>query len=224
MDRYLDDKVPGALIPILKPLEVECTLYMLRLTPLDKYERTHVEAWLSTFTNNWVCAREDSKKAKLHFHITIYDVFEEESLREKIRAFLVLYFTEPAKRGDANKQYNLTVAESVEKAINYTVKELDITFGSGMDKKYMEARIKASFLKFDRTTFAKELEELKQRYKTTDSMKLGDFMEQFVLLKASYRQPINMNYIYQLAISCHVNKDPSYAERYVRNFLENKNV
>jgi len=224
MDRFVETKLSGALIPILKPLDVECTLYMLRLTPLERYERTDIEMWLNTFTENWVCAKENSKKAKLHFHITIFDSFEEETLREKIRSFLLSKFPEPPKRGDANKQYNLTVAESVDKAINYTVKELDITYGTGMDPEYMKLRLKASFIKFDKHTFAKELEDLKQLYKTTDKMKIGEFMERFVLLKASYRQPINMNYIYQLAISCHVNKDNSQAEMYVRAFLENKNI
>jgi len=223
MDRFLEDKPAGALIPILKPLEVECTLYMLRLTPLNQYVRAQIEDWLASFTANWVVARENSKKAKEHFHITIYDVLDEEELRGRIRSFLALYFTEPAKRGDANKQYNLTVAESVDKAINYTVKELDITYGSGMDKKYMDSRIKSSYLKFDKHTFAKAIDELKNTYKTTD-MTLQEFMIHFVKLKAQYRQPINLNYIYQTAIACQINREPKYAITYVEDFLHYKNL
>lgn len=223
MERFLEDKPAGALIPILKPLEVECTLYMIRLTPANKYARGHVEAWLNSFTANWVCARENSKKAKEHFHITVFDVFDEEEIRERIRTFLALYFTEPAKRGDANKQYNLTVAESVDKAINYTVKELDITYGSGMDKKYMESRIKSSYLKFDKHSFAKAIDELKQQYKSTD-MTLQEFMIHFVKLKATYRQPINLNYIYQTAIACQINREPKWATTYVEDFLHYKNL
>lgn len=217
------EKTPGGLIPILNPLDVECTLYMLRLTPDGRYSKTHIEAFLGSLTENWVCAKENSKKAKEHYHCTIYDSFEEDFVRTKIREFLGVYFTEPPKRGDANKQYNLTIADSVEKGINYTVKELEITYGKGMNPEYMDKRIKASFLKFDRASFQLKIEKLKKDFKES-YMSIGEFMEKFCILKSDYRQPINLTYVYQLAISCEINRDNKCAEKYVRNFLENKNI
>uniref|UniRef100_UPI0040481F8A hypothetical protein n=1 Tax=Shewanella sp. TaxID=50422 RepID=UPI0040481F8A len=163
LEEYFE-KREGGLIPILNPLNVECTLYMIRLTPDGRYNAVHIQKFLSSITDNWICARENSKKAKEHYHCTIYDRFEEEYVRSKIREFLLIYFPEPAKRGDANKQYNLTIADSVEKGINYTVKETDITYGKGMDPKYMEKRIKASFLKFDRASFQTKVEKLKKDF------------------------------------------------------------
>jgi len=223
LDDYLEMPERGGLIPILNPLNVECTLYMLRLTPFDKYNRTDVESFLSTITNNWICAKENSKKLTEHFHCTIYDDVEEELLREKIRTFLKIKFTDPAKRGDANKQYNLTVADSVEKGINYTVKELNITYGSGMNPEYINKRLKASFQKFDKAVFAKKLEDIKKIFKES-YQSIGELMERIVQLKAEYRQPINLIQIHQLALSCLVNRDPTQAENLVRRFLENKNL
>jgi len=216
-----------ALIPILKPLKVESTdkiyfMYMLRLTPLGKYSREDIIKWLASFTDNWVCGKEQSKKEVEHYHITIYDEFEEEELRVKIRAFLAIYFTEPAKRGDANKQYNLAVADSVDKAVSYSIKESTFDYGLGMNEEYMTLRAKAAYVKFDKRVFAEELETLKESFRVS-LMSLEDFMITFTNLKAKYRQPINMNNIYSLALSCQCNRDPGYAEGLVSRFLDSKN-
>lgn len=223
IEEFFDKKkTTEGLLPIINPLNVECTqLYMLRLTPQGKYDRTELESWLGSITDNWVCAKENSKKLVEHFHCTIYDDLEEDQLREKIRIFLKKHFTDAPKRGDANKQYNLTVATSVEKALNYTVKELQITYGPGMDPLYMDKRIKASFLKFDKGEFSNKLEDLKKNFKES-KMTLGDFMISFIQLKALYRQPINIGYAYQLALSCEVNRNPDVAEQYVSDYLNLK--
>ncbi|AXQ66576.1 MAG: putative replicase [Circoviridae sp.] len=233
MERYVDKglRPTGGLIPLLNPLKVksikepseegEYVLYMLRLTPMEQYTRDDVKVLLQGITDNWVLAKEDSKKAKEHYHITIYEQIDEEPLRTIIREFLKVYFPLPPKRGDANKQYNLTVADSVEKGINYTVKELDVEYGEGMNPEYIDKRIKASFIKFDRAEIAKRIDELKNNFKSSD-MSITQFMETFCLIKADYRQPINLNYIYQLAVACDINRDNTRVHHYVRSYLDNK--
>jgi len=50
-------------------------------------------------------------------------------------------------------------------------------------------------------------------------MTLGDMMTDVVKLKALYRQPINMNHVYQSCISFDVHNYPDKSEDYVREFL-----
>lgn len=219
-------KTPRALLPIIKPVKVkeysetatEWTQYMLRLSPLERYTSKEVLVWLKTFTEAWTLGTEKSTKEKLHFHITIYSSLEESELRKKINDFLNIQFPEPQKRGDANKRYNLTLASSVEKAVSYSIKDGDFLYGDDINPEFILECKKASFQKFDKVTMAQQIEDLKSVYKTTD-MTMGEFMIQFVQLKAMYRQPINLNYIYQLALSCRVNKEPQYAEQLVSDYL-----
>jgi len=221
MDSFVERTSRKGLIPILNPSKVKGTLFLLRLAPLGAYERSDIEAFLNTFTQNWIVAKEDSKKKKEHYHITIEEDMLEDDLRQKVRDFLKPFFPEQAKRGDANKQYNLQTAECEERAYNYTVKEMDITYGSNINPKYVELAIKESFQKYESKVFAEKFNAIKEEYKNTE-LSMGEFMEKFVQLKAIYRQPINMNYIHQVALSCRVNKEPKYAEYLVRSFLELK--
>jgi len=205
------------LIPILKSGRVEST-YALRLTPFDKYNTDNIITFLSTF-DDYIFTEEVSKKSKVHYHVVLFTKLYEDEVREKIRVFLSTYFTEPPKRGDANKQYNLSEIQDLEISITYILKDGGRIFhSSNINEKQVEALKKKSYRKYSKEDFSKQLEELKARFKEQDTSMI-DMMTLICQLKSEYRQPVNMSYIYQLALSCSIHNRPQLAESYVREFL-----
>lgn len=205
------------LVPILKDGRVECT-YALRMTPLGKYVFYDLQNFLKTF-DDYICAQEQSKKNKEHYHIILFTKMYEEEVREKIREFLNKYFTDPPKRGDANKQYNLSETNDLAMSITYILKDGgEITLSENINDAYLDTLKKKSYKKYSKEDFAKSLEVLKTKFKDEDP-KIGDMMESVVKLKALYRQPINMTHIYQMCVSFRVHNDPTRSAEYVQNFL-----
>lgn len=208
------------LLPIIKAPQVESSYYVLRLTPFDKYNFKDAELFIRSLTDTYAMSREVSKKDKEHYHIVMCLDKDEDSLREEIRTFLKLYFTEKAKRGDANKQYNLQECLDFEQAIKYILKDGgELSYGSNIDDKALMSRKNLSYAKYSKAEFAKELEEIKEKFKA-NQWELSDMMVAVVKLKAKYRQPINMNYIHQLCLSCHIHNRPNYAHTVVNAYLE----
>lgn len=209
-----------SLIPILKTSQVEST-YALRLTPMDKYTLQDIKDFLGVF-DDYVIVEETSKKLKLHYHAIIFTKLYEDEVRERIRGFLNKYFKEPPKRGDANKQYNLSETGDLELSLVYLLKDGGpITYSQNINDEYLETLKKQSYKKYSKDEFSKQLEELKKRFKTNDT-RLDDMMIEVTKLKALYRQPINMTYIYQSCVSYRVHNSPDRAEEYVREFLSKR--
>lgn len=206
------------LIPILKSGIVEST-YALRLTPMDKYAIPEIVCFLKTF-DDYIFTEEISKKLKVHYHVVLFTKLYEDEVREKIREFLNLYFTEPPKRGDANKQYNLSEIVDLELSIIYILKDGGkLLYSSNINYDVLESLKKKSYKKFSKEDFAKQLEEIKSRFKENHSIKLVDMMTLVVQLKAEYRQPVNMTHIYHMCLSFSIHNKPQLAEDYVREFL-----
>lgn len=209
----------GPLLPIIKARKVESTSYVLRMTPFGNYDIKVLSKFLSEMTNDYVVSKEVSKNDKEHFHAFFSVELYEDEVREKIREFLKVYFPGPPKRGDANKQYNLQECLDDEQAVKYLLKDGgELMYGEGIDDKALEQRRKSSFSKYSKAEFAKELEDIKAKFKEL-KWSLGEMMTAVVKLKAKYRQPINMTYIYQLCLSCEIHNNPKIAEEYVQNFL-----
>lgn len=205
-------------LPIMKRRKEECTPYALRLTPDGKYGDIQVQDFLSNF-DDYIYVNELSKKKKPHLHAVLFTKLHEEELRQKIREFLLKYFTGPPKRGDANRQYNLSEVEDVELAITYILKDSTQIFHSdNINMETIDKLKKKSYQKYSKEEFAIKLEELKKHFKDTNPS-LGEMMTSIVQLKALYRQPINMNYIYQISLSFKLHNNPGDAENYVREFL-----
>lgn len=212
--------VSRALLPIIKPGELKSSLYMLRLTPFDKYTREDVKELMECHEAQWIMSNEYSKAGKNHFHVIFAVDIEYEDVRQHIRDFLSRYFPpELSKRGDANKQYNLKVVNDFDVAVSYIIKDGVYSYSSDIDPLYVKHRFEKSFKKYDKETFAKKLEELKAEFKDDKRITIIQFCTRFVQLKAEYRQPINMNYIYQMAVSCDVNRTPKKAEEYVNDYF-----
>lgn len=206
--------------PIMIRGNVESTPYALRLTPLGRYGDFQIKDFLKQF--EYVYVNEKSKKGKEHSHIVLFTKDDEDVLRQKIRDFLKIYFPDPAKRGDANKQYNLSEVEDVELAITYILKDSEEVFMSeGIIKEKIDELKKQSYKKFSKEDFAKQLEELKKQFKANDP-NLDEMMVSVIRLKALYRQPINMTYIYQMCLSFFLHNRPSRIESNVQEFLSRR--
>lgn len=205
--------------PILTHTLVESTQYALRLTPDKRYGVEEIEKYLNDNFQEWIYSLEISKKTKEHYHVVLWSSQDEETVRQSIREFLYLYFPEKPKRGDANKQYNLSEIEDLETAITYLLKDGGlIKYSKGVNPDGIERLRKQSYKKFSKEEFSKAFDELKKIFKDT-SPTLGDMMTEVVKLKALYRQPINLNHIYQMCVSFDVHNHPNRGEDYVRDFL-----
>lgn len=221
LDKFLPrDTQP--LIPILKAEKEESTegsFFCARFTPLGKYELEILKNFVETITTEYVISRELSKKDKEHFHVLLHTEKYEFDLRDSIRAFLKIHFPEPPRRGDANKQYNLQECIDEEHALIYLLKDKGTTLvGTGINLDALESRRNKSYQKYSKEEFAKELQEIKDKFKEL-KWTLAEMMIAIVRLKGKYRQPINMNYIYQLCLSCEIHNNPNHADEYVQNFL-----
>lgn len=211
------------LIPILKSGKVEST-YALRLTPMEKYGISEIINFLQMF-DDYVFTEELSKKLKVHYHVVLFTKLYEDEVREKIREFLSLYFTEPPKRGDANKQYNLSEIVDLELSLIYILKDggdkntIWLFYSNNINYDTLQQLKKKSYKKFSKEDFAKQLEEIKSRFKENITINLMDMMTLVVQLKAEYRQPINMTHIYHMCLSYSIHNKPQLANDYVREFL-----
>lgn len=212
-------------LPIMNVEGVESTPYALRLTPFDKYGDDQLLDFLGfrSFFQGYIMVKETSKKSKEHYHIVLWSHMNEDDVRQQVREFLEEFFPEPAKRGDANKRYNLSEVESIELSIAYLLKDSTEFFTSpNIDRDYVESLRKKSYKKFSKEDFAKELELLKAAFKENDTI-LGDMMISIIQLKSLYRQPINLNYIHQMCLSYHIHNRPSRAGQIVLDFLSRYN-
>jgi len=212
----------GRVLPIIlasptTSTQTSVNVYMLRLTPMGAYNEADIKAFINPYP--WICAKEQSKQDVEHYHVVVFCSESEDWFRDQVRAFLVKFFPQKAKCGDSNKRYNLQTAATIKKAIEYTIKDGELTYSDHINPEYIKAAYTRSFKKFDKKTFATELNKLKEDFKTK-TMGLDQFMVKFIQLKAAYTQPINMTYAYQLAMSVYINKYPDNAEQEVSNYLD----
>jgi len=204
--------------PILTHNKVESTCYALRLTPLDKYGVEEIDKFLQGNSSDWIHSLELSKGGKPHYHIVMWSDKDEETVRQSIRDFLLPFFPKP-KRGDANKQYNLSEVQDIEMSITYILKDGgELKYSKGINETELEKYKKQSYKKYSKQEFASKLEELKKQFKAGD-LDIREMMEKVVLLKSVYRQPINMQHIYQMCLSFEIHNKPRMAACYVQDFL-----
>lgn len=211
-------------LPLIDAVDVESTLwYALRMSPLGRYNEQTLENFIKSFTDTYVFVKEISKKDKEHYHCVINTKLEEFDLREKIRQFLKEQFKEPSKRGDANKQYNLSECIDSYESVIYILKDQDLDknkiYYNNIDFEELKKLKKKSYKKYDSEEFGCKLKEIKDFIKEHPEIQLNNIMEKIVNLKVMYRQPINMNYIYQLSLSLRLNNHPDEIHVYVHNYL-----
>lgn len=196
-------------------------IYVVRLTPLDRFTEEDVTLWLQQQTriSAWVLSIEEKPKKHFHLVITISYLDDDCSdIKPLIREFLFQYWPAADRtRGWGNKQYNCQLSTDIKKAVSYAIKEKVYTF-DGFDPDFIKDCEDSSFTKNSPKTFAVEFQELKQQFMTTD-MEPRVFMIKFIQLKAKYSQMVNPHHAYQYMLSMQVQKDPSYAEEITENYL-----
>lgn len=208
-------------IPILKRKKEESSVYALRLTPLGQYGLTELQNLCKTF-DDYIFIREESKAKKEHYHAVIWATEYEDEVRNRIRDFLKLHFPEPAKRGDANRQYNLSTVQDLEITVTYLLKDGgEIYTSPNVNTESVEKLKKKSFRKYSKEEFMTQLEVLKTSFKDKNT-ELGDMMVAIIKLKAMYRQPINIALVYQQAVGFNIHANPDTAEDYVRGFFSRR--
>lgn len=199
----------GRQLPIIDVPEDKSIWYALRMTPLGKYTSVQLEEFIKGLTNTYVFSQELSKKEKEHYHCVLNVELDDFELRERVREFLRKMFPGPAKRGDANKQYNLSECIDPQQSIVYILKDGgELHYGDNIDSTKLESYKKLSYKKYDGQEFSERLNEIKTRVKDTPNMKMVDIMALLINLKVTYRQPVNMNYLYQLSLSLYLHNNP----------------
>lgn len=211
-------------LPLIDAVDVESTTwYALRMTPMEQYTEEILINFIMRYAHTYIMVSEISSKEKLHYHIVLQSSLDEEELREQIRHFLKEQFPGPAKRGDANKQYNLSECIDHYDSVVYLLKDQDLSknkiFSMNIDLKYLEELKSKSYKKYDSKEFGEKLKEIKDYVKEHPEISIEDIMERIVRLKTIYRQPINMNYIYQLSSTLHLHNRPELIRGHVQNFL-----
>lgn len=221
IDKFFKKKIvrdfgPNRPLPIVM---VDDMVYMVRLTPEGHYTRDALIRWLDEEFFEWIIGEEVAKK--LHYHIVIItsdDIYE---MRTKVQSFLHTWYPfDERGRGWGNRQYNLQQVESVDKAILYTVKDGNVAWSDGICSDMIEDYRKISYAKYDKVTFAKELQAIQDKFKSYPDMTVKEFMIEVVLLKSKYRQTINLRYIHQMANGARVHREPEWAEWLVDQYFE----
>lgn len=206
-------------LPIIDAVNDKSTWYALRMTPLGAYTVNDLENFIKTITDTYVFTHEISKRGREHYHCVLNTIFFEDDLREKIREYLKKHFGIP-KRGDANKQYNLSECIDIELSITYILKDGGAMYcGTNIEPDKLLDFKKKSYKKYDSTEFTEKLNEIKVMVKDNPNTTIEQIMERIVRLKSMYRQPINMNYIYQLSLALYLHNRPDYSLDYVVKFL-----
>lgn len=94
--------------------------------------------------------------------------------------------------------------DSATKLAAYTVKDGCFCY-KGFSEEDIKSFMKVSYKKLDKKIFAEELDELRTKF-LTDKINNVEFLELYCMLKASYNQVINPNYVIQLLNTLNVKK------------------
>lgn len=198
-------------LPIMICDNVICdNWYMIRLTPFDAYTFEDMEEHLfKNWDGKWVCGQEISSKDKPHFHLIVNVDYGKEDMRCDIKNFLNIFF-DTWEKADGNKRYNLQVAESIEKAIQYTIKDKNHRYGNKINTEFITACENKSYAKYDKCTFMSELQKIRESFKA-DEYNARQAKINFALLKGKYGQSVDVNMINKRVLSWEIEKDPSLA-------------
>lgn len=202
---------------------VDSSCYMVRLTPMGRYTRKAVIEWLDSGIDPYIISTESSSKGEEHYHLLIFSNLSEEAVREDVKEFVYFYWPKNERgRGFGNKQYNFQVVEDFMAYGKYLCKDGDIQYSLSINPKFITYCKQKSYKKFDKKTFQTEFESIRDEYKTGIHRVLW-FMTEYAKLKAKYRQSINMQHIYQVALSNEFHVRPNKVEYIMREYLEKIN-
>jgi len=202
--------------------ESELNHYVVRITPYGKFTydelvtRIHSEPQITRY----VIAKETVPQDHYHLVLSTDDTLEVQDVKDIISAFIRPFWEVDGKlpRGYGNKQYNLQVAEDIDKSISYAIKDTITYTFEGYTPEYIAQRKEESFKKKSTTNFKVEFQLLKEEFHNSQ-MDTRSFMTKFCLLKSKYDQLVNLSHAYQYSLSVLFRRDPNEAERFVENYL-----
>lgn len=205
------------------------TTYVIRLTPLDKYNLEDVKAFMDeAFSDDcWLVAVENVPK--LHFHLVIESELDLQWMKSQITAFLYKYWP-VRQRGWGNAQYNCQIArplppEEVQKyhtanrrALAYALKDRNEYIFCNYEQEFINECLELSYAKKSISNFKVEYELLCKEF-AESTMDIREFMIRYVKLKSKYGQQVSLLHAHQYALSNLIRREPDEAENLVENFL-----
>lgn len=196
--------------------------YVVRLTSHGKFIMDQLEAFLKEEAEitQYVIGRETVPQEHFHVVLTIDPSFNEQDVRDIIKAFLVpLWAKEDGKlpRGFGNKQYNLQISEDLDRAVSYAVKLGEYVY-DGFTEEYIISRKAESFEKKKPSNFKSEYIDLCDLFYES-RMDTREFMVAYISLKAKYGQSVRMSDAYGYALSNLFKREPESIEGFVEDFL-----
>lgn len=199
--------------------ELNTYVYVIRLTPMEKYSIDDLKQFLSGMDNKaWLLAVESSPK--LHYHCVIENDRDIDEIKKLLRNFLFTYW--PVRpRGWGNAQYNCQVCEDKDRGISYALKDREEYYYDGYEQEYLDRCLSESFPKNSPSTFKVEYRELCDKFQGSD-MEIDEFMVHFITLKAKYGQQVRVHDAYAYALSNSISRDGSVADTVVKDFLSTR--
>lgn len=195
--------------------------YVVRVTPCDKFTYEDFCKYIDDCGDicRYVISRETNPKEHFHLVMSVDEGIAFDDARAIIRSYVAEFWYVLGKlpRGFGNKQYNFQLANDIDKAISYAVKQGDFKY-VGYDDEYIKSKKGESFTKPSVSDFKKDHAELCERFQTSD-LSVGGYMKEFCLLKAKHGQLVNMQHAYQSALSNLFKREPDAVNSYVNNFL-----
>lgn len=205
------------------------TVIVMRITPPNPQTDTLEEACLQFLQDpvceKWIMVREYAPKTKkLHYHFVVQISITDEQFRTELKNF----FPEL----NSGHLYNLQISEDPLQALVYVLKDKGKYWSSGISAEWIDKCQKASYKKYSKEAFAKELDKLDTKFlcnldKVNNIQKYfkvqEDYLTELSMLKASYNQNQNWNWSFAHSETMMIRRyGESYARHLVRSQMDKK--
>lgn len=208
---------PSVSLPILKHDKViSDTWYALRLCPDEEkdYAEKDIEALMDMFCDKqYIFCREKGTgvKGKLHYHCVFPCYKDTDGLKEDINIWLRTFYTDKWKKEDGNKRSNCKPCEDTKQAITYILKDKTFYVGEAINPEYITECSKKSYKKYSKAAFTEEWQKIQDLF-NNDEITKAEIRTRYILLKATYKQSINIVNINSQLMAIYVRKDPELAK------------
>lgn len=162
----------------------------IRMTPLDTITKEFI---LDEFKKKYpdsklIVSQEDATRP--HFHLLLVTKIPLGRGNQNLRNFIKTTFSIP--EGNSGQCLQEVKKGTQKKVASYTVKEGLYSYYGFTDKE-MKVFERCSYKKFEGKKFTDELEKIQEKYYADENAHINDFIQDYVILKTSYNQTINVN-------------------------------
>lgn len=223
-DGGLDCKIEGGDFgspPIMDSQKV--VKLTLRVTTSEISLNTMYSGFMNFLSEyKWILAVEKEGTPSQHFHAVICIENNQTKSEDAWRLIFFKIFDfvclckKVSKSGTESYPYSISWDRG--KAESYTVK--DQNFKSNMYTKIeLEEFSKTAYKKFTKNEFADQLHKIEDEYLKDDNKSLRWFIVEFLKLKVSYKQIIDLHYIAKYARMIHLKKEDYFVD-YANKVIE----